>query len=74
MKVAYYPETDSLYIELSATPAADSVEVVEGVVIDVDARGVPVGIGIDPARGVVDLESIDLRLWQGDREKVGSAG
>ena len=58
-----------MYIELSAAPAADSVEVAEGVVIDVDARGVPVGIGIDPARGVVDLESIDLRLWSGDKEK-----
>ncbi|GAB6063093.1 DUF2283 domain-containing protein [Deferrisoma palaeochoriense] len=74
MKVAYYPETDSLYIELSAAPAADSVAVVEGVVIDVDAKGLPVGIGIDPASGVVDLESIDLRLWPGDREKVASAG
>lgn len=74
MKVSYYPETDSLYIELSAAPAVDSLEVVEGVVIDLDEKGVPVGIGIDPAGGVVDLESIDLRLWPAESKKAASAG
>jgi len=39
MKINYYPETDSLYIDLSSNPSVDSVEVSEGVVIDYDAKG-----------------------------------
>lgn len=37
MKLAYYPETDSLYIDFAAKPSAASREVSEGVVIDYDA-------------------------------------
>ena len=34
MKLNYYPETDSLYIEFSEKPSAESREVSEGVVLD----------------------------------------
>jgi uncharacterized protein YuzE len=34
MKVNYYPDTDSLYIDLSEHPSVDSREVSEGVVLD----------------------------------------
>ena len=37
MKFQYYPETDSLYIDLAERPSADSREVVPGVVLDFDA-------------------------------------
>lgn len=39
MKINYYPETDSLCIDLSSKPSVDSIEVSEGVVIDYDAKG-----------------------------------
>ena len=39
MKLNYYPDTDSLYIDLSARPSADSREVSEGVVLDYDEEG-----------------------------------
>lgn len=34
MKLNYYPETDSLYIDLADEPSAESREVSNGVVLD----------------------------------------
>jgi uncharacterized protein YuzE len=60
MKVNYYPETDSLYIDLSEQPSAESREVSEGVVLDYDAAGNLVGIDIDNARTKVQLDRLIL--------------
>ncbi|MGB9277338.1 MAG: DUF2283 domain-containing protein [Terrimicrobiaceae bacterium] len=49
MKLNYYPDTDSLYIDLSAKPSAASREVSEGVVLDYDEDGNLFGIDIDNA-------------------------
>ena len=49
MKLHYYPETDSLYIELNKRPSADSHEVADNLVIDFDAAGDVVGIDIEHA-------------------------
>jgi len=59
MKFNYYPETDSLYIDLSAKTSADSQEVAPGVVVDFDAQGNIVGIDIDHASLVVDLSRLE---------------
>jgi uncharacterized protein YuzE len=51
MKFNYYPETDSLYIDLAERPSVDSQEVAPGVVLDFDAGdGSWVSISITPAR------------------------
>ena len=50
MKVKYYPETDSLYIDLSSKLSVDSREVSEGVVLDYDADGNLVGIDYRPGQ------------------------
>jgi uncharacterized protein YuzE len=55
MKVNYFPDTDSLYIDLSEQPSAESREISEGVVLDYDASGNLVGIDIDNASTKVDL-------------------
>ena len=47
MKLSYYPDTDSLYIDLSETPSVESREISEGVVLDYDEAGNVVGIDID---------------------------
>jgi uncharacterized protein YuzE len=49
MKLHYYSETDSLYIDLAARPSAESVEVQPCVVPDMDTNGHIVGIDIDQA-------------------------
>ncbi len=59
MKFHYYPETDSLYIDLSAKTGVDSKEVAPGVVLDFDAEGQLVGIDIDNASKIVDLSRLE---------------
>ncbi len=59
MKFNYFPETDSLYIDLSEKPSVDSQEVANGVVLDFDEDGKLVGIDIDNASKIVDLKRIE---------------
>jgi uncharacterized protein YuzE len=59
MKFHYYPETDSLYIDLSERASADSREVAAGVVLDFDADGNLVGIDIDRASKIVNLSRLE---------------
>ena len=60
MKISYYPDTDSLYIDLSEQPSAESREISEGVVLDYDAEGRLVGIDIDNASKKVELKKLTL--------------
>ena len=60
MKLNYFADTDSLYIELAAQPSTESKEVSEGVVIDYDSRGNLVGIDIDNASTKVDMRILQL--------------
>ena len=59
MKFNYYPETDSLYIEFNAKASSDSKEVSDGVVIDFDEKGDIVGIDIDNASKIIDLQKLE---------------
>jgi uncharacterized protein YuzE len=65
MKLNYHPETDSLYIDLSERPSAESREISEGVVLDYDAQGNLVGIDIDNASRKVELQSLVLSRLPG---------
>jgi len=60
MKLSYYPETDSLYIDFTGEPSAESREVSEGVVLDYDAEGNLVGIDIDNASRKLELKELVL--------------
>ena len=59
MKLHYYPDTDSLYIDLNARPSSDSREVADGIVIDLDTDGNIVGIDIEHASKKLDLTTIE---------------
>jgi len=58
MRLEYYPETDSLYIDLADRPGADSREIADGLVVDFDEDGNVVGIDIDHASTKLNLEKI----------------
>jgi uncharacterized protein YuzE len=58
MKLNYYPETDSLYIDLSEQPSFESREISTGVVLDYDAQGKLVGIDIDNASSKVEIHRL----------------
>ena len=60
MKLTYYPETDSLYIDLSEQPSVESQEISAGVVLDYDSSGNLVGIDIDNASKKVQLKELTL--------------
>jgi uncharacterized protein YuzE len=59
MKLHYYPETDSLYIELKNEPGVEAREIVAGLVVDLAANGDVVGLDIDHASHKLDLSKIE---------------
>jgi uncharacterized protein YuzE len=59
VKINYYPDTDSLYIDLSGNVSTDSHEVAPNIVLDFDADGRLVGIDIDNASKIVNLSKLE---------------
>lgn len=72
MKLNYYPETDSLYIDLSERPSVESRQISEGVVLDYDRQGNLVGIDIDNASRKVDLKRLVLSKLPGKVETAAA--
>jgi uncharacterized protein YuzE len=64
VKLQYYPETDSLYIELKAGPGVEAREVADGLVVDLDHEGAVVGLDIEGASrfDLTTLETVALPL------------
>ena len=61
MKLHYYPETDSLYVEFKTTPGAETREITDGLNVDLDAEGEVVGFDIDHASKRLDLATLETR-------------
>lgn len=59
MKLHYYPDTDSLYIELRPNASAETREVADGILVDLDAEGAVVGFDIDQASKHLDLSTLE---------------
>jgi uncharacterized protein YuzE len=59
MKLHYYPETDSLYIELKSAPGMQTLEIVDGLLVDLGEHGDVVGFDIDGASHKLDLSKIE---------------
>ncbi len=70
MKMSYYADTDSLYIDLSSRQSADSQEVSEGIVLDYDADGNLTGIDIDQASRKLDLKKLTLNKLPIEIERI----
>ena len=47
MKIKYFQDTDTLHIELRETPVADTTDLDEDTLLDLDAQGNVCGITID---------------------------
>jgi uncharacterized protein YuzE len=59
MKLHYHPENDSLYIELKSAPGTEAREIVEGLVVDLNANRDVVGFDIDQASRKFDLSQVE---------------
>ena len=60
MKMKYYSDTDSLYIDLSERPSSESLEVAPGIVLDFDDQNHIVGIDIDNASQILNLSELEI--------------
>lgn len=70
MRINYYAETDSLYIDLSSKPSVDSREVSEGIVLDYDVDGNLVGIDIDQASTKLEIKELILSKLPSEVKQV----
>ena len=59
MKLHYFPETDSLYIELQSRPGTQTREISDGLNADLDENGTVVGIDIDQASIRLDISTLE---------------
>ena len=59
MKLSYYADTDSLYIELRPGPGAETREVANGLQVDLDEAGHVIGFDIDHASERLDLSALE---------------
>jgi uncharacterized protein YuzE len=79
VKLHYYPETDSLYVEFQRRPSADTREIAPNVRLDLDEQGRPIGLDVDHASAVLDLETLEseglpLRPARARRQPPAEAG
>ena len=70
MKLNYYPETNSLYIDLSSKTSKESLEISVGIVIDYDKDGHVTGIDIDNASHKIDLKEIILNKMPAQLQSI----
>ena len=59
MKLTYFKDTDTLYIELNSNPSLSSSEVAQGVVLDFDGDNKITGIEIEHASKNFDLSKVE---------------
>jgi len=72
MKINYYPDTDSLYIEFSEKESSESIEISEGVVLDYDREGTLVGMDIDNAKKKINLTELILNKLPLESQKLSA--
>ena len=61
MKISYYEDTDSLYIDLSSRPSVETQAVSNDINLDYDQAQNIVGIDIDHASKHLDLSELKLK-------------
>jgi uncharacterized protein YuzE len=72
MRISYYPETDSMYIDLSEKKSSESLEVSPGVVLDYDNENNLVGIDIDNASIKLDLKELILSKIPTEKQTIAA--
>ena len=72
MKLNYYSETDSLYIDVSEKFSVETSEISEGVQLDYDASGGLVGIDIDNASSKDQFKELILSKLPGTVRTVAA--
>ncbi|MBI4690691.1 MAG: DUF2283 domain-containing protein [Nitrospirae bacterium] len=74
MKMKYYDDTDSLYIDLSEKTSKDSLEIAPGIVVDFDENNNIVGIDIDHASKILSLSELEINSIPTKKLILATAG
>jgi uncharacterized protein YuzE len=61
MKIRYFADTDTLCVELNNHPVAETREINENTLLDLDANGDLVAITLEHAQGITDLTEFSLQ-------------
>jgi uncharacterized protein YuzE len=61
VKLHYCPDTDSRYVEFQERPSVDTREITADVRLDLDAEGRPVGLDIDHASRILELDTLETK-------------
>jgi uncharacterized protein YuzE len=70
MKLNYFPDTDTLYIDLADRPSTESEVINDNLVIDLDEQGRPVGITLEHYSQSVTSQAIEIALSPNASAKV----
>lgn len=62
MKLTYFPDTDTLYIDLADRPSVESEVLNDTLIIDLDDAGRPVGITVEHYSQTVTTPTIEVSL------------
>ena len=72
MKLVYFADTDSLYVDFRNQPSVESAEISTRIIVDYDADGSVAGIDIDDASHKLDLTRVVLNKLPGVVESYSS--
>jgi len=62
VKLTYFPDTDTLYIDLADRPSIESEVINDNLIVDLDVAGQPVGITIEHYTQTVSSKAIEIAL------------
>ncbi len=62
MKIRYYPDTDTLHIELRQADVAETRDLDDDTLVDIDAGGRICGITFEHARSRTDVARVSIEL------------
>jgi uncharacterized protein YuzE len=62
MKIRYFPDTDTLYIELADRVSRSSEAVSDNLIVDFDEQGKPVGMTLEHYSQIGDTSTIETLL------------
>ncbi len=68
MNINYFADTDTALLEFSNKPVAETIELSENLLIDVDEKGNPVSLTIEHAKVSANLPDISFHQI----EKIGA--
>ena len=62
MKITYFQDTDTLYLEFNNNPIVETQEINENTLVDLDKNGNICAITLEHARILTDMNAFSLEL------------